>query len=81
MHKIYARIKRKVSFDIYAKFLIFWRCPYENWTTPRGARAKHVKKRVHQRAEIVKIRQFPLQLEQNCKSKFFFSKLPTNVKK
>ena len=54
-----------MSFDIYAKFLIFWTCPHENWTTPQGARAKNVKKRVHQRAEDVKIRQFSLQLEQN----------------
>ena len=61
-----------MSFNIYAKFLIFWRCPYEDWITPRGDKAKTVKKRVPQRAEIVKIRQFPLQLEQNGKSKIFF---------
>jgi hypothetical protein len=43
---------------------------------------KMLKKRVHQWAEIVKKQQFPLQLEQNGKSKiFFFSKLSTNVKK
>ena len=65
MPKIYARIKSKGSFDIYAKFLIFWRRPHEDLTIPRGARAKNVKKSVHQQAEIVKIRQFPLQLEQN----------------
>ena len=65
MPQIYARIKSKGSFDTYAKFLIFWRYPYENGTNQRGARAKNMKKRVHQHAEIVKIWQFLLQLEQN----------------
>ena len=65
MPKSYTRRKSKGSFDIYAKFLIFWRRPYEDWITPQGARAKNVKKRVHQQTEIVKILQFPLQLEQN----------------
>ena len=37
--------KSKLSFDIYSKFLIFWRRPYENWTTPQGARAKNVEKK------------------------------------
>ena len=68
MPKIYARIKSKGSFDVYAKFLIFWRRPHEDLTIRRGARAKNVKKRVHQwAAEIVKIRQFPLQL---CRTKW-----------
>ena len=41
---------------------MFWRRPYEDLTTPREARAKNVNKKVYQRAEIVKIRQFPLQM-------------------
>ena len=45
MPKIYARIKSKGSFDIYSKFLIFWRRPHEDLIIPRGARAKNVKKK------------------------------------
>ena len=38
-------IKSKGSFDIYAKFLIFWLRPYADWATPQGARAKNVKRK------------------------------------
>ena len=48
------------SFDIYAKFLFFWRRPYDHRIGPPHGELepKMWKKRVHQRSEIVKIRLF-----------------------